>query len=186
MSALIKTRVRPFQIVAADPAWQLGDNLPGPGRGAAKHYECMTVEALEAFTLPPVADDALLFLWRLACMPDEALRVIRAWRFTPKSELVWVKTTVNGLPHMGMGRYTRGQHETCIIATRGRGIDLIRNHGIRSVFEAPVGRHSEKPDLFYEIVRELTTGRRCEMFARRRRAGFVAYGNEVEMGVAAE
>lgn len=173
--------MRPFQVLAADCPWKLSDSLPGPKRGAAKFYDCLTVEQLEAFELPPLGDAALLFLWKLASMPEEALRVCKAWGFTPKSELVWVKKTKNGERHMGMGRYTRAEHETCIIATRGRGIQLITNHGIRSVFEAPIGRHSEKPDRFYDIVRELTTGRKAELFARRRRAGFVAFGNQVEV-----
>lgn len=170
----------PFQIICADCPWKFGDRLPGPKRGASKFYPCMTAAELEAFGLPPVADDALLFLWKVAAMPEEASRVIRAWGFKAKSELVWLKTTKTGKRHFGMGRYTRQSHETCIIATRGRGIKLIANHGIRSVFEAPVGRHSEKPDAFYEIVRELTTGRRCELFARRVRKGFTPFGNQVE------
>ena len=181
---MIKTR--PFQIVACDPPWRFGDTLPGPGRGAAKHYETLTVDQLKAFALPPIGGDALLFLWRVAAMQQEALDVIKAWGFTQKSEIVWVKKTVTGQRHMGMGRYVRFEHETCLIATRGRGIDLIRNHAIRSTFEAPMGPHSEKPDRFYEIVRELTTGRRCEMFARRRRAGFVSFGDQVEERTAAE
>ncbi len=174
-------RGKSFQVICADPPWKFGDSLPGPKRGASKHYECLSVRELESFELPSVADDALLFLWRVAAMPDEALRVCRAWGFKPKSELVWIKTTKAGKRAFGMGHYTRHCHETCIIATRGRGLRLIADHGIRSVFDAPVARHSEKPDAFYEIVRELTTGSRCEIFARRQRPGFVSFGNQVEV-----
>lgn len=185
MNAPIRTR--PFQVIACDPPWRFGDSLPGPKRGASSHYDCLTVDQLKTFALPPISADALLFMWRVAAMQQEALDVLAAWGFTLKSEMVWVKKTFTGLPHFGMGRFVRASHETCLIATRGRGIDLIRSHSVRSVFEAPVARHSEKPDRFYEIVRELTTGRRCELFARRRRPGFVAFGDQVEpMGVAAE
>ena len=171
--------MKPFQVVTADPAWSFGDALPGPKRGASKFYGCQTLDDIKAFRLPPIAKDALLFLWRVAAMQEEALSVVRAWGFVPKSEMVWVKLTALGKKHMGMGRYTRAQHESCIIATRGRGIDLIRDHSIRSVFEAPVGRHSEKPDEFYALVAKMTSGRRCELFARRPRPGFQAFGNEV-------
>jgi N6-adenosine-specific RNA methylase IME4 len=181
-----KPPVRPFQIVAADCPWRFGDSLPGPKRGADKHYETLTVEQLKTFALPPIGADALLFLWRVAAMPQEALDVCAAWGFEPKSEIVWIKKTVTGARHMGMGRYVRNEHETCIIATRGRGLDLIVDHGIRSTFEAPVARHSEKPDEFYELVRKLTTGRRCELFARRRRPGFWPFGDQVAERVAAE
>lgn len=170
-----------YQIIAADPPWLFGDRLPGRGRGAVKHYPCMTQEELYAFPLPPIADDALLFLWKVASMPKEAAYVLDAWSFTPKSELVWIKTTKTGKRHFGMGHYTRQCHETCIIATRGNGLSLIKSHSVRSVFEAPVGRHSEKPEAFFEIVRELCGDdvRRAELFARKTRPGWDCFGNEV-------
>jgi N6-adenosine-specific RNA methylase IME4 len=169
-----------FQVICADPPWQFGDKLPGNKRGAAKHYRCLSLDELKAFPLPPIAADSLLFLWRVAAMPQEALDVCSAWGFSPKSELVWLKRTTSGKRHFGMGHYVRAEHEVCIIATRGRGIDLIASHKIRSVFEGQVGRHSEKPRAFYELVRELTTGRRCELFARRTHRGFTAFGDQVE------
>lgn len=173
-------RQAPFAVLCADPPWKFGDSLPGAGRGAEKHYGCLSLAELERFPLPPIANDALLFLWRVAAMPQEALDVCRAWGFTPKSELVWLKRTVNDKRHMGMGRYVRAEHEVCIVASRGRGLDLIRDHSIRSTFEAPIGRHSEKPDRFFEIVAALTTGTKCELFARRPRPGFIPFGNQVE------
>jgi N6-adenosine-specific RNA methylase IME4 len=52
-----------FSVLEADPPWKFGDNLPGKGRGAAKHYPCMTIDELRGFPLPPLADDAVLLLW---------------------------------------------------------------------------------------------------------------------------
>jgi N6-adenosine-specific RNA methylase IME4 len=175
-------RVEPFQVVTADPPWKFGDHLPGPKRGASSHYATLSLDELKAFPLPPIAPDSLLFLWRVAAMPQEALDVCRAWDFTPKSELVWLKRTATGKRHMGMGHYVRAEHETCIVATRGRGIDLIRSHSIRSTFEAPAGVHSAKPSEFYDLVRQLVdpSARKAELFARRPHPGFVAFGDQVE------
>ncbi len=172
-----------YQIIAADPPWLFGDRLPGKKRGASKHYGCMSFLDICDFCLPPIADDALLFMWKVASMPIEASAVVRAWGFHAKSELVWVKTTKTGKRHFGMGRYTRQCHETCIIATRGKGSKLIKSKSIRSVFEAPVGRHSEKPEAFFEIIRELCGDdvRRAELFARKTRPGWDCFGNEVEV-----
>lgn len=171
----------PFSVIVADPPWLFGDRLPGAGRGASKHYGCLSVPELKAFPLPPITDDALLFLWKVAAMPQEALDVCQAWGFTPKAELVWRKTTATGKPHFGMGRYTRASHETCIIASRGRGLSLVTRHNVRSTFEAQVGRHSEKPDRFYELVREMCAGStKAELFARRPRPGFTPFGNQVQ------
>jgi N6-adenosine-specific RNA methylase IME4 len=84
-----------------------------------------------------------------------------------------------------MGRFTRAAHETCIIASRGQGSKLIKDHGVRSVFSAAVGRHSEKPGAFFDLVERLVSGPYVELFARERRCGWTAFGDELP-GVAAE
>lgn len=167
------------RVLCADPPWAYRDALPGRGRGAKKHYKLLGVRELEAFPVPPMADDALLFLWRVTAMPEEAFRVCRAWGFTPKSEIVWVKRTARGNRHFGMGRYVRMEHENCVIAARGRGSSLILRHNVRSVFEAPVGTHSTKPDAFYDMVESLAEGPYAELFARRRRVGWNQWGDEL-------
>jgi N6-adenosine-specific RNA methylase IME4 len=57
---------------------------------------------------------------------------------------------------------------------------------VRSVFFAPRLEHSEKPERFYQLVEALAGGRRgapyVEYFARRPRAGWTCYGNELRGG----
>lgn len=168
------------KVLVADPPWKFGDRLPGAGRGAEKHYDCLTLEELKAFPLPPLDEKSVLFLWRVASMQQEALDVVKAWGFTVKSEVVWRKTTRTGKRHFGMGRYVRMEHEVCLIATRG-GLSVPAVYKAeRSTFEAPVGRHSEKPDAFYELVERLyPSGPYAELFARRLRLGWSCFGNEL-------
>lgn len=80
-----------YGLIVADPPWKFGDNLPGKGRGSAKHYRCMTVSEIMRYPLPALLDDCFLFLWRVAAMQQEALHVGRAWGFTLKSEITWIK-----------------------------------------------------------------------------------------------
>jgi N6-adenosine-specific RNA methylase IME4 len=195
-------------VIVADPPWLFGDSLPGPGRGAAKHYPCMTTRDLMALRIPPVANDALLFLWRVGAMQQEALDVAKAWGFEVKSEIDWQKLTKGadtrkltepftipaGLTeeealalvrtkvarrHMGLGRYTRADHEICLIGTRGRASKLIQDRGVRSSFDAAVGEHSAKPDAFYELVERLAPGPYVELFARRKRKGWTTLGTDL-------
>jgi N6-adenosine-specific RNA methylase IME4 len=166
-----------FRVIEADCPWKFGDRLPGPGRGAVKHYPCMPTPDLCRFPLPPLEDDSLLLLWRVSAMQQDALDVAKAWGFTLKSEIVWEKTTVTGKPHFGMGHYVRASHETCLLATRGRWKPKARN--VRSRFSAPVGRHSAKPDAFYDLVEQLADGPYVRLFARSERPGWVSYGDEL-------
>ncbi len=172
--------IAPSRVLVADPPWQFGDKLPGPKRGAAKHYATLSVAEICAFELPPLADDAYLFLWRVSSMQQEALDVMRAWGFTLKTELVWKKLTTKGNRHFGMGRTLRAEHETCLVGVRGR--PAVRCKSIRSVLEAPLPerRHSAKPDAFYDLVEQLCEGPYVELFARRHRPGWQCFGNELQ------
>lgn len=166
-----------FRVLCADPPWQLRDKLPGKGRGAEKHYRTMPMPAIANFQLPPLEDDAYLFLWRLASMQEEALFVMRAWGFVPKTEIVWLKRTGTGKRWFGMGRHVRAEHETVIVGVRGRPQRLLRN--IRSTFEAKAGEHSAKPGAFYDLVETLAPGPYVELFARHRRRGWTSFGDEL-------
>lgn len=178
-----------FRVVVADPAWSFDDALPGEGRGAEKHYDVMGNAAIERLVLPPLADDCYLFLWRVSAMVEEAYRVTRAWGFVPKAEIVWRKTTRTGKRHFGMGRTVRMEHESCIIATRGR--PKVVDRSTRSVFDAPEPEessvlvaeasrvHSQKPAEFYALVERLCPGPYVELFARQTRPGWTTIGNQV-------
>jgi len=167
----------PARVLLADPPWSYGDALPGKGRGASKLYPCMGAPEIARFPLPVLADDAWLFLWRVHTHQAEAEFVMKAWGFTYCSELIWVKKTTKGKTHFGMGRTLRNAHEVCLIGKRGK----PKPNGMsqRSVFEAAVGEHSAKPAKLYEIIETFSGGPYVELFARRQRAGWTSYGNQL-------
>jgi N6-adenosine-specific RNA methylase IME4 len=45
-------------------------------------------------------------------------------------------------------------------------------------YEAPRGEHSAKPDLFMDLIEQMSPGPYLEMFARRQRLGWDTWGNE--------
>jgi len=170
----------PFRVVVADPPWSFSDKLPGKKRGAASHYSTMSLDDIRRLSLPPIAADAVLFLWRVSSQVEEAYSVVRAWGFKPKSEVVWVKTTKAGdanKPAFGMGRSVRASHESCVIATRGRPVRLSAS--VRSVFHAPRLTHSEKPAAFFDLVERLYAGPYLELFARRERPNWECVGGDL-------
>ncbi len=179
------------RVLTADPPWPFDQGEDSEARWGTieRHYKPLSMTQLCLFPLPELARDCHLFLWVVAAMPREALDVVKAWGFTPKSEIIWLKTTKHGKRHFGMGRHVRAEHERCIIATRGNPQVRLRN--VRSTFRAPVPRyplghpkeghpiHSAKPEKFYDIVSALCEGPYAELFARRRRRGWTCLGDQV-------
>jgi len=167
-----------IDVLVADPPWKFGDNTPG---GRDRQYARMPLERIMGMRLPPIGNNAVLFLWRCASLQLEALQVAIAWGFVPTADLVWQKLTRNGLPHFGTGHYTRGSVETCVICVRGACKPAVRDQ--RNTFRAKMpyknGRpwHSAKPDEFYAIVERMyPVARRFELFARKRRDGWHQHG----------
>lgn len=171
------------RVLCADPPWSFGDKLPGASRGAEKNYRVLTLDEIKRFELPPIADDAYLFMWRVSSQVEEAYEVVRAWGFVPKSEIVWEKLTASGKPWFGMGRHVRASHETAIVAVRGK--PKPRSRSVRSRFAAVAGRHSEKPEAFYDLIEQLAEGPYVELFARRARPGWTCLGDQCPIATAA-
>jgi N6-adenosine-specific RNA methylase IME4 len=159
-----------FRTIVADPPWRYGNTRT---RGAAEdHYPTMTIDELCALDVRSrAADQAHLYLWVTNNFLLEGFQVMDAWGFDYKTCLTWVK------PQMGMGNYFRGSTEHILFGVRG-GLATLRKNQM-NWFQAPRGRHSAKPESFYEVVETCSPGPYFEMFARRARLGDWHYwGNE--------
>ena len=170
----------PFDIIYADPAWEYDDTCDSGERGAAHKYDVMTIDDLCALPVQSIAaKDCALFLWMTMPKMREAMKLIDAWQFTFKTvAFTWLKTTKHGKLFTGMGRWTRSNPELCWLATKGHPHRV--DAAVHSVIEAPVTRHSEKPNEVRErIVQLMGDISRVELFARKRYRGWKAWGNEL-------
>jgi N6-adenosine-specific RNA methylase IME4 len=86
------------------------------------------------------------------------------WGFQHKTVLTWSK------PRWGLGVYFRNQTEHVLFGVRGE--LRTRSDSISTIFEGPIGEHSEKPEAFYEIVRKASFEPFGEVFQRRARPEF--------------
>lgn len=86
-------------------------------------------------------------------------------------------------PYCGLGFYTRSSGESAFLGLRGSMPGEVSD--VRQEIEAPVNGHSRKPDEVYDRIERLWPKEtaRLEMFARRPRAGWDAWGNQCEGGV---
>ena len=170
-----------YHTIVVDPPWKFSDNLrhylyradrEGRGRGAAANYAVMELEEVAGLPVGCWAEgNAHLYLWTTNGFMEEAYQLVHAWGFTPKTILTWVKTK------LGMGYYFRNNTEHVVFAVRGS-LPTLRKD-CRTAFTGAQGRHSEKPAAFYDIVESMSPGPYLDVFARKLRFNWDAWGDEV-------
>jgi N6-adenosine-specific RNA methylase IME4 len=138
----------------------------------------MSLSEMKALPVAEWAEpNAHLYLWTTNAFFSEAHELAETWGFEPKTVLTWGKVKPDGSPSMKMGHYYRGATEHAIFCVRGR-LKLIGEATRPTLYLSPRLGHSVKPDWFYQLVEEKSPGPRLEMFARRSRVGWDAWGNE--------
>lgn len=175
-----------YSIIYADPAWQYNDKMKMKGvhgmiRGAESFYGTMSQAEMKALPVNDIADDnCVLFIWVTMPLLQEGLDTIKAWGFQYKTcGFTWVKKTKYGKIHCGMGHYTRGNAELCLIGVKGK---LKRKStSVYQILEAEIKQHSQKPDEARKRIVELYGDLpRIELFARNRSEGWDVWGNEID------
>jgi N6-adenosine-specific RNA methylase IME4 len=175
-----------YRTIVADPPWRYNATKGLPTRGykpstAEAHYPTMSNAEIAAIPVDQWADDnAHLYLWvtnpRIfgERYPGDVtpITILERWGFRYVTLLTWHKL---GSP--GVGFHFRGNTEHVLFGVRGR---VAIPTAIRqpTLFAAHKGRHSEKPDRFYELVERVSPEPRLELFARRRRFGWDVWGDE--------
>lgn len=176
-----------YNIIYADPPWSFNNKKTGGSMksGAQSQYDVMSLEEIKSLPVNEIAaDDCVLFMWWVGSQPQEALDVVQAWGFALKTMtgFNWVKLTKKEKPFFGMGFWTRAGSECCLIATKGKPKPI--SHSIRSVREAKVSKHSEKPDMFRkDIIKLCGDLPRVELFARAKFYGWDSWGNEIQSNI---
>ena len=172
--------MKQYEIILADPPWRYAQK--GLQGAAENHYPTMSIKELCAL---PVADfaarNSALFLWATFPQLPEAMQLIQAWGFQYKTvAFVWLKQNRKSPGWFyGLGFWTRGNAEVCLLATRGHPKREAAN--VHQFIISPIEAHSKKPDVTRDkIVSLMGDLPRVELFARQTVPGWDAWGNEVE------
>ena len=172
-----------FRTVLADPPWQFQNRT---GKVAPEHrrlarYGTMKLEQIAALPVQGVlADTAHLYLWVPNALLPEGIRVLNAWGFQYKSNLVWHKIRKDGgSDGRGVGFYFRNVTELVLFGVRGKNARTLAA-GRRQVnlLATRKREHSRKPDELYEIIEACSAGPYLELFARNTRRGWTGWGDQ--------
>jgi N6-adenosine-specific RNA methylase IME4 len=171
--------IKKYGVIVADPEWKFEtwsqDGLVNSSPD--NHYPTSELPTIKARDVASIAaDDCVLFLWGTVPMTPQALEVMAAWGFKYVTNFAWVKDKA------GTGYWNRNQHETLFVGTKGKPPAPAPGMQWSSVIFAPVGEHSEKPELSLEMIEAyFPTLPKIELNRRGpARDGWDAWGNEAE------
>ena len=178
-------RGRKFKTILADPPWQFQNRT---GKVAPEHrrlnrYPTMTLEDICGLPVSEVVEDtAHLYMWVPNALLPEGLRVMEAWGFQYKSNLVWHKIRKDGgSDGRGVGFYFRNVTELILFGVRGknaRTLDAGRSQV--NMIQTRKREHSRKPDEQYELIEACSPGPYLELFARGERPKWSVWGNQAD------
>lgn len=171
-----------YSTILADPPWQFQNRT---GKVAPEHRRLLrypTMELKEIIELPVAklaAAKSHLYLWVPNALLLEGLKVMEAWGFTYKTNLVWHKVRKDGgSDGRGVGFYFRNVTELVLFGVRGSMRTLQAGRTQVNLLATRKREHSRKPDELYEMIEQCSPGPYMELFARFPRAGWHQWGNE--------
>ena len=163
----------------------------------------MSVREIAALPVGELAaEDAHLWLWATGNYLADAIDCGRAWGFRYVNFRPWVKAeavraralateehpdayieiqTLARPQNPGLGQYMRCDAEILLLFVRGK--LPLPSYKPRQTIYAPRGKHSAKPLIVHEQIERMSPGPRIELFARAKRVGWHAWGNEVESDI---
>jgi N6-adenosine-specific RNA methylase IME4 len=165
-----------FDVVSVDPPWPYeGESknvtsFDAVGRRVANPYPEMSIEQIKKIEMP-LMNDSVVLLWTTHKFLPDAFEILKEWNLEYKATLVWNKEKI------GMGAWFRMQCEFCLVGIKGK--PYWNNTTFRDILNEPRRDHSRKPDGFFEMIEQITLGRRLEYFSREKRNGWEVFGNDI-------
>ena len=154
-----------------------------PEHKRLNRYGTMGLDEICALPVGKLLNDAAhLYLWVPNALLPEGLKVLQAWGFEYKTNLVWHKVRKDGGPDgRGVGFYFRNTTELVLFGVRGKNArTLAPGRSQVNIIRSMKREHSRKPDELYGIIEACSPGPYLELFARGTRPGWAGWGNQAD------
>jgi N6-adenosine-specific RNA methylase IME4 len=182
---LASVPARNYRTVVADPPWQFQNKT---GKVAPEHrrlnrYSTMELDQICALPVSQVvAEPAHLYLWVPNALLPDGLKVMAAWGFEYKSNIVWHKIRKDGgSDGRGVGFYFRNVTEIILFGVRGKKARTLPPARSQvNMLQSRKREHSRKPDEQYALIESCSRGPYLELFSRGTRAGWTVWGNQAD------
>ena len=146
---LISIGPQKFSTILADPPWRFLNRTGkmAPEHKRLKRYETMSTDEICKLPVKGFAtDNSHLYLWCPNAILPMGLRVMEAWGFQYKANVVWYKIRKDGGPDgRGVGFYFRNVTEILLFGVRGNMRTLQPGRRQVNVIESRKREHSASP-----------------------------------------
>lgn len=170
-----------YRTIVCDPPWPVAkiERKVRPRQGASLDYAVQGLDWIADLPVEEWADPTgcHLYLWTTHKYLPAALEIFAGWGAKYECLMTWVKPT-------GMTPFSWMYNTEHVLFGRIGGLP-VEQKGLKLNFSS-TGRpiHSEKPDVFYDLVEMASPEPRLEMFARRARLTGWDYWGDQSLGTA--
>ena len=175
-----------FDLLVIDPPWQQGKTKKRkvrPNQTEKLDYPTLTFDEIKLLPIPEwSAQDALIFLWVTNSKEINSNKpiiklgfdLLDYWGFKYHTIITWDKKT-GPCPFSPFQITT----EHILFGYRGKlNFDKSIMGKLQTCFTETSKGHSVKPNTFYSNINKYFKGSKIDIFARKRREGFVGWGDE--------
>lgn len=165
--------------IVADPPWPLTmrgkrKRYKEPNLPASLPYKTMTLSDIAALPVGDLAaDDCHLWLWTTNQHLPAGFEVMKAWGFKYLAPIHWVKPS-------GVGNWFIHRTQTLLFGYRNKCQFTRARYKPNLIVTGDPKRHSEKPEEAFQLIEDVSAEPRLELFARTKRPGWFAWGDEID------
>ena len=177
-----------YNLLYIDPPWRQSKggkkNVRPKSSGEELEYPVISLEEIQEHLLRATElteENSIMFLWTIDKYLHEAEQMAKILGWKLHARMIWNKVT--GIPAAFTVRYG---HEYLLYYYKGKLLPVAKEERgkIHTVFTEQVKRHSQKPEVAYQIIERLYPDtKKLEMYSRLKRKGWSAWGNEVESDI---
>lgn len=174
-----------YNLIYADPPWKQSKggkkSVRANSSGKPLDYPVCSLEEIKQHLTQAdsiTEGDTVLFLWTIDKYLFKAQEMAESLGYKLHARMIWDK--VNGIPAAFTVRYG---HEYLLYMYKGKLTPVAREERgkIHTVFREQSRRHSQKPEIAYQIIERLyPDAKKIELYARCQRSGWDCWGNETD------
>ena len=180
-----------FDLILTDPPWKQSKggkkNVRPNSSGEELEYQTISLDEIKQIQTSArdlCHENHICFMWTIDKYLHESEQMMLDMGYKLHARMIWNKVT--GIPAAFTIRYG---HEYLLYCYHGKLLPVATDERgkIHSVFTEQVKGHSQKPDISYRIIERLyPEQKKLELFSRRKRDGWNAWGNQVECDMMTE